>query len=73
MSEMFPGQERWGAVKGAFTFIITFDGEGYTASAKVIGATPFDGTRHDLGGFCAHNSYCAAEKACNDFYRNRNA
>ena len=36
MSEMFPGQERWGAVKGAFTFIITFDGEGYTASAKVI-------------------------------------
>lgn len=58
---------------GAFTFIITCDNEGYTASAKLKGALPFDGTRHDLGGYGAHATLAAAEKACRDFYRNRNA
>ena len=74
MTKLFPGQERWGCVNGAFTFVITRDEpDGFTASAKVMGTSPFDGTRHDLGGYCAHKSFSDAEKACRDFYRNRNA
>ena len=70
---MFPDKKLYGAAKGAFTFIISEDGdEGFTASAKVQGATPFDGTRHDLGGYCAHKTLVDAQAACEQFYRNRN-
>jgi hypothetical protein len=72
LPKVFPDQDIWGAAKGAFTFVITRDSEGYTASAKIVGATPFDDTKHDLiGGYGAHATWAAAENACKDFYRNR--
>lgn len=74
MPRVFPDQPIYGVAKGAFTFVITEDEPGkYTASVKVKGSTPFDGTRHDLGGFCAHQSFVAAQQACEQFYKRRNA
>lgn len=74
LQRVFPDQPLYGAIKGAFTFVISQDGDdGFTASAKVKGATPFDGTRHDLGGYAAHKSFTEAQQACELFYRNRNA
>lgn len=74
LPRVFGDQPLYGAAKGPFTFIISEDEpEGFTASVKVKGATPFDGSRHDLGGYCAHNSLNAAKQACEKFYRERNA
>lgn len=73
LPRVYPDQPLYGAKAGVFTFVISQDEEnGYTASAKVVGATPFDGTRHDLGGYCAHKSFTEAEETCKQFYRNRN-
>ncbi len=70
---VLPNQDIFGAAKGAFTFIITHDRpDGFTASVKVKGATPYDGTRHDLGGYAAYKTFTDAETACNTFYRHRN-
>ncbi len=70
MKRIYDDQPVFGAAKGNFTFVITEDEPGkYTASAKVAGAIPFDGTRHDLGGYCAHGSFLSAVDACKEFYR----
>ena len=74
LPQVYEDQKLYGAVAGAFTFIISEDGlDGFTASAKVKGATPFDGTRHDLGGYAAHRTFDEAKAACEQFYRNRDA
>jgi len=74
MPSVFPGQALYGASGGGFTFIISDDRpDGFTASAKIAGATPFDGKRNDLGGFAAHRSLAAAEEACEQFLRKRQA
>jgi hypothetical protein len=70
LPRVFPDQPLWGAVSRNFTFIISQDEPGgFTASVK---AHPFDRTRHDLGGFCAHKSFEAAKEACKKFLRERN-
>lgn len=73
LPRVYQDQPVYGAAKGAFTFVVTEDPDGFSASVKIKGATPFDGTRHDLGGYAAHKTFVAAQKACEDFYRNRNA
>jgi hypothetical protein len=77
MPSIFPGQSMWGCREGSFTFIITDDGPaGFSASAKIVGtasSSALGSSRHDLGGFGAHKSLASAEKACRDFYRNRDA
>jgi hypothetical protein len=72
LPSIFQGQEIWGCVRGSFTFIITKDRGKFSASTKVYGSSAFDGSRHDLGGFGAHNSFEEAANACKSFYRNRN-
>jgi hypothetical protein len=70
----FPEQPIWGARSRALTFIITQDEpDGYTASAKVVGALPFDRSRLDLGGYCAHRTFAAAVDACKKFAKQRHA
>lgn len=73
MPAPFKGMEIFGATKGGWTFIISEDKEHEAgvirASVKPLGATPFDGKRGDLGEF---NAFSTAERACNDFYSNRN-
>lgn len=72
LPRVYPDQPLWGAHKGAFTFVITEDApHGFSASVKVKGATAFDGTRTDLGGFCGHETLTAAKWACEQFYRQR--
>lgn len=61
---VFPDQPVWGALACGYTFIITHDDDAFTASAKAVGAKPFDATRHDLG---KHPSFDAAQQACVDF------
>lgn len=74
MRRVNPDQPIYGALEGAFTFVITDErADGFTASAKVLGASPFDGTRYDLGGYGAHKTFEAAKAACEQFYRARNA
>lgn len=63
-----PGITAWGAATDKHTFVISQDTKEpglYRASAKVVGARPFDGGRIDLGP--AHNSMEEAEKACEKF------
>ena len=72
MPKIYDDQPIYGASAEAFTFIITQDGPNeFTASAKVKGATPFDNTRHDLGGFAAHKTFDEAKAACEKFLKER--
>jgi len=65
LPRMFSTQTMWGAARPEYTFIVTDDiEEGIHASVKVIGATPFDSTRHDLGKF---GSVADAKAACERF------
>lgn len=68
------GLDLWGAIKGDFTFTISKDPETghYSASAKRIGAKPFDNTRIDLPAYDAHASMDSAIQACKDYYREHN-
>ena len=73
LPRVFPDQPLWGAASGNLTFVISQDEpEGFTASVKVLGALPFDGTRYDLGGLCAHKTLEEAKEACKKFLRERN-
>ena len=73
LPRVYPKQPIWGVAKGPFTFVITQDEPaGFTASAKVVGALKFDGTRHDLGGYAAHKTFDEAKTACKQFYKERN-
>jgi hypothetical protein len=58
-------------MQGVFTFIITCQDEKFTASVKYVGAQRFDGSRVDLGGFRAHDTFNSAKEACEKFYRER--
>lgn len=68
LPRFFEDQPIWGSSSGRFTFVITQDElNGFTASVKVKSAVPFDGSCHDLGGYCAHKSFVSAERACLQF------
>jgi hypothetical protein len=74
LPRLFPDQPLWGAVSGPFTFVISQDEDGFSASVKIIGAIPNDGSRHDLGGgYCAHKNLADAQEACRAFLKNRDA
>lgn len=74
MTSPVPGMRLWGSLVGSFTFVISTDPECapglYPASVKIVGATPWDGTRRDLGIF---DSFKDAEKACKDFIAKKDA
>lgn len=72
LPRVFPEQPLWGAVEPPFTFVISQDEDGFTASVKTLGAVPADGSRHDLGGYCAHKTLDAAKEVCEAFLRKKN-
>jgi hypothetical protein len=72
MPPIFPDQPLWGAKTNSYTFIITKDPDGYSASVKAIDAKPFDNVRHDLGGYAAHQTLEAAKAACEAFLVKKN-
>ncbi len=67
LPQLFPDQQLWGAQEGVFTFVISKDEEGFTASVKVLRAQ-----KHDLGGYCAHRSLDDAKAACLKFLKEKN-
>jgi hypothetical protein len=67
MSPVFEGQNMWGAISSGFTFIITKDGDKYSASAKKGGA----GNRIDLGGFGFHHNLEEAKNACEEYRKSQ--
>jgi hypothetical protein len=63
---VFPDMPMWGAMGTKHTFMISLDDGVYAASAKPVGAKPFDKTRIDLGEF---KTYEEAHTACDTFYK----
>jgi hypothetical protein len=62
-----PGMTMYAAARGNFTYMISVDhqcADEVRASIKVIGSTPFDGTRHDLGVFASVRD---AMRACDEW------
>lgn len=54
MPNVVPGLDVWGATRDNYTFMVSIDhneGDEVRASVKVLGTTPFDNTRLDLGVF----------------------
>lgn len=62
MPSLFPEMKIWGCVAKEFTFVISQDEDGFTASAKVQGSPQ----RIDLGGHGAHETFDSAQQACVD-------
>jgi hypothetical protein len=71
MMPVFPGQSIWGAKGRGFSFVITHNEDGYTASAKLVGTELGGGSRIELGGYCAHATFKAAVDACRRFLKER--
>jgi hypothetical protein len=69
LPRLFPDQQLWGARSGPFTFVISKDEDGFTATAKAA----ISDAQHEIGGYCAHKSLADAQKACLNFLKNRNA
>jgi hypothetical protein len=69
LPRLFPDQPLWGAIGGPFTFVISRDEDGFTATAK----TAVGDRQHEIGGYCAHKTLAEAQAACRHFLKNRNA
>lgn len=65
MPSVFPEQTMWGATAGGFSFVISRDDSGYTASYR----SQFGGKMTSLGGYAAFQSFDRAEQACRDAAR----
>ena len=65
LTSLRPNPPIYGAVKGQYTFVISFIDGWFHATSKKIGAKKFDGTRVELGYY---RHFKEAAEACNKYF-----